>query len=103
MAKDCLTWKDVLINKGFETSICEAFIGFISWNKDEEIFHLGEKISNALEGYEGKVVAKDVKATKYNDKGLLFFNGGVSDEILIDVFNSIMEYEQEEVYNMKKK
>jgi hypothetical protein len=103
MTKDCLTWKDVLINKGFDASVYESFIGFVSWNKGEEVFHLGEKISKALEGYEGKVIAKDSRGTRYNDSGLLFFNEEISDEIVADVFNCIMNYEQEEVYNIKKK
>jgi hypothetical protein len=103
MKKDCTTWRDVLIDKGFDTTICDSFIGFVSWNKGEEIFQLGEKISKALEGYEGKVVAKDVKSTNYNDTGLLFFNEEISGEIATGVFNSIIEYEQEDVYNIKKK
>jgi hypothetical protein len=103
MKKDCITWRDVLVNKGFEPSIYESFIGFVTWNKDDQISQLGEKISKALEGHEGKVVAKDAQAKKYNDSGLLFFNEEISEEIVSDIFNAIMEYEQEKVYNMRKK
>jgi hypothetical protein len=100
MDKNCLTWCDVLEKKGFEPSVSKSFIGFVSWNEDDRDLSLGEKISEVLKEHKGRVFPRDVKSTNYNDNGLLFFNNEISDEIARDIFDTIMEHEQEEVYNM---
>jgi hypothetical protein len=60
------------MEKGFDSSTAKSLIGFISWNKGEEFNKLGKEITEIFLGYEGKVIAKDVVSSKYNDKGLLF-------------------------------
>jgi hypothetical protein len=98
--KNCLTWCDLLERKGFESSVSKSLIGFVSWNEDDEDLSLGDKISDVLNEHKGKVFPRDVKSSHYNDNGLLFFNSEISDEIAKNVFDAIMEQEQEEVYNM---
>jgi hypothetical protein len=93
------TWQDVLKKKGFEPSTSEAFIGFISWNRGEEFAKLGREITEVLSGHEGKVFVKDAVSKKYNDKGLLFFNTDLPENIANEIFDSIMEYEQKVVYD----
>lgn len=85
--------------KGFERSIVKNLIGFISWNKGEEHPKLGREITELLSTYEGKVFVKDVASMNFNDKGLLFFSTDVSDEIANQMFDTIMDYEQHEVYS----
>lgn len=57
-------------------------------------------INELLYGYEGKVFAKDVVTFNHNDKGLLFFNTDISQEIADKIFETIMSYEQNNVYNL---
>lgn len=95
----CKTWQQVLIEKGVESSISKSFIGFISWNKGEEFNKLGREITEIFSGYEGKVVAKDVVSNIHNDKGLLFFNADIPENIANEIFDTIMSYEQNEVYS----
>lgn len=94
----CKTWQDVLIEKNFESSTSKSLIGFISWNKGEEFNKLGEKITEVLSGYQGKIFAKDVVSTNFNDKGLLFLNTEISKESANKIFDTIMSYEQNNVY-----
>lgn len=94
-----ITWQDVLIRKGFDPSISKAFIGFISWNRGEEFTKLGREITQVLSDHEGKVFAKDAVSRKYNDKGLLFFSTDLSEDIANEIFDSIMDCEQKEVYS----
>jgi hypothetical protein len=95
----CKTWQDVLIEKGFEFSTSKSLIGFISWNDGEEFNKLGKKITQVLSGYQGKVFAKDVVSTNFNDKGLLFLDTETSEESANKIFDAIMSYEQNDVYN----
>ncbi|MBU3127975.1 hypothetical protein [Clostridium tagluense] len=53
-----------------------------------------------MQGYSGKVIVKDVIGTRYNDIGLLFLNNAMPDDVATMVFDIIMKYEQEEVYNI---
>lgn len=96
---ECNTWHDILIKKGFNPDLSRALIGFISWNKGEEFEKLGKEITEVLSGHEGKVFVKDVASTKLNDKGLLFFNMDIPQDVSNNVFDAIMDYEQNEVYN----
>jgi len=96
---DCKTWQDVLIEKGFDSSTATSLIGFISWNKGEEFTKLGKEITEVLYGFEGTVFSKDVASTDYNDKGLLFFDTDIPDETANKIFETIMSYEQNNVYN----
>ena len=96
---DCKTWQDVLLEKGFDYSTAKALVGFLSWNRGEEFSKLGNEITEMLSGYEGKVFAKDVVSLNYNDKGILFFNTDISEEIANKIFEEIMSYEQDDVYN----
>lgn len=98
----CKTWHDVLIEKGFDPSTAKSLIGFVSWNKGEEFNHLGREITEIYAGYEGKVLAKDVISCKFNDKGILFFNKEVSESVANKIFDAIMGYEQNNVYNSLK-
>lgn len=94
----CKTWKDVLIEKGFDSDTSNSLIGFISWNKGEEFSKIGTEITQLLSGYEGRIFAKDVSAINYNDKGLLFFSSDIPQEMANKIFESIMSYEQNNVY-----
>ena len=95
----CKTWHDVLIESGFNPSISKALIGFISWNKGEEFNNLGHEINQMLLNHTGTVFANDVISSKYNDKGLLFFDTEVPISIANEIFDAIMSYEQMNVYN----
>lgn len=95
----CKTWHDVLIEKGLDSSISKSLIGFISWNKGEEFANLGKKITEVLSEYQGRVFAKDVVSSNFNDKGLLFFNVAIPDDVANKIFYAIMSYEQNNVYN----
>ncbi|MEQ8196714.1 MAG: hypothetical protein ABRQ27_01665 [Clostridiaceae bacterium] len=94
----CKTWHDVLIEKGFDSSSSRSLIGFLSWNRGEEFRNIGKEITEIFSGYEGKVFARDVVSSKYNDKGILFFNDEISQDIANEMFDAIMSYEQNEVY-----
>ena len=96
---DCKTWQDVLIEKGFEFSTSKSLIGFISWNKGEEFNKLGKKITEVLSAYQGRVFVKDVVSTNFNDKGLLFLNTEIPEDAANKIFEAIMSYEQNNVYN----
>lgn len=98
----CKTWQEVLIEKGFESSISKSLIGFISWNRGEEFNKLGKKITEVLSEHQGKVVVKDVVSANFNDKGLLFLNAEVAEEAANKMFEVIMGYEQDNVYNSLK-
>lgn len=93
------TWQDVLTTKGFNHSTVSNLIGFISWNKGEEHPKLGREITELLSTNEGKVFVKDVTSMNFNDKGLLFFSNDVSEETANEIFDVIMDYEQNEVYS----
>jgi hypothetical protein len=95
----CKTWQEVLIEKGLEPSISKALIGFISWNRGEEFNKLGKKITEVLSEHQGKVVVKDVVSANFNDEGLLFLNAETTEEAANKIFEVIMGYEQDNVYN----
>lgn len=95
----CDTWQDVLINNNIEPSVSGNFIGFISWNRGEDFAKLGREITEVLSGYEGKVYAKDAVSRKYNDKGLLFFSNDISEDKAGEIFDIIMSYKQNHVYD----
>ena len=96
----CLTWHEVLIKKGINPEISKSLIGFTSWNQKEFPDKLGKHITDILKEYSGKVIVKDVIGTKYNDIGLLFLNNDISEDMAINVFDTIMKYEQEDVYDI---
>ncbi|NNU77508.1 hypothetical protein [Clostridium estertheticum] len=96
----CLTWHEILIKKGINPETSKSLIGFTSWNQKEIPNKLGKHITDILQGNIGKVIVKDVIGTKYNDIGLLFLNNDMSEDIATMVFDTIMEYEQEEVYDI---
>ncbi|PAB58344.1 hypothetical protein [Anaeromicrobium sediminis] len=93
-----ITWKEVLINKGYNESLVRSFIGFISWDESEIFSKLGQEINDVLGGYEGKIVAKDTVCAKYKSKGILFFDKDISQDIADNVFKAIQDYEHNEVY-----
>lgn len=95
----CKTWQDVLIEKGFDSHVSKSLIGFISWNRGEEFTKLGTELTEILSGYEGRIFVKDVVSTDYNDKGLLIFSTDVPEYIVNEMFNAIMDYEQNDVYD----
>ena len=95
----CKTWKEILVDEGFEDSISKSLIGFIAWNKGEEFTKLGKKVTQVLSGYQGRVLVKDVVSTNFNDKGLLFLNAEIPEEVANKMFGAIMSYEQNNVYN----
>lgn len=96
----CLTWHEVLIEKGINPEIANSLIGFTSWNQVEFPDKLGKHITAILKEYSGNVIVKDVIGTKYNDIGLLFLNNDMPQDIATNVFDIIMKYEQEEVYEI---
>jgi hypothetical protein len=96
----CLTYKDVLSNKGFKDDITANFIGFISWEKGETFPKLGKEINDTMSGYTGKFFANDVISSKYNFIGILFFKKEISDEMANEIFETIIEYEHCEVYSV---
>ena len=98
-----ITWKEVLINKEFDESIAKSFIGFISWDEGRIFYKLGKEINDVLAGYEGKIIAYDVTCSKYKSIGILFFSEDVSQETANKIFETIQDYEHNEVYNIKEK
>ena len=68
----CKTWQDILIEKNFESFTSRSLIEFISWNKGEEFNKLGEKITEVISGYQGKIFAKDVVSIILMIKGYCF-------------------------------
>ena len=95
----CLTWHEVLVNKGIDPEMAKSLIGFTSWNQNEIHDKLGKHITDILKEYSGKVIAKDVIGTRYNDIGLLFLSKDIPEDVATEVFDTIMNYEQEEVYD----
>ncbi|GAA0182646.1 hypothetical protein SH2C18_49870 [Clostridium sediminicola] len=95
---NCRNWNDVLIENGFNYSITKSFIGFISWNRGEEFTKIGRQITEILSGYKGELFVKDVVSSTYNDKGLMFFNSEIPEEISNNMFDTIMNYEQNNIY-----
>ncbi|MBZ9685929.1 hypothetical protein G9F72_006205 [Clostridium estertheticum] len=96
----CLTWHEVLIKSGINPEISKSLIGFTSWNQKELPDKLGKHITDILKEYSGKVIVKDVIGTKYNDMGLLFLNNDMPEDVATYVFDTIMAYEQEDVYDI---
>ena len=96
----CLTWHEVLIEKGINPEISKSLIGFTSWNQKELPDKLGKHITDILQEYSGNVIVKDVIGTKYNDIGLLFLNNDMLQDVATNVFDTIMKYEQEHVYDI---
>lgn len=96
----CVTWKDVLKDKGFDEFLVESFIGFISWDEGEIFSKLGKEINDVLYGYEGKTLAYDVICPKYESIGILFFKNSISEENASKIFDAILEYEHNDVYDM---
>lgn len=95
----CLTWKDILSEKGFEDSIVNSFIGFITWDKEKIFSKLGKEINDVLAGYEGKIIAMDVVCKKYNSIGILFFKMNISQKDANSIYETILKYEHNEVYS----
>ncbi|WP_139264281.1 hypothetical protein [Clostridium magnum] len=95
----CKTWQDVLIEKGFDPVLSKSFIGFISWNKGEKFTKLGKELTELLLDHRGSVFIKDVSSSKYNDTGLVLFNTDISEDVADEVFEAIMDYEQNNVYD----
>lgn len=95
----CKTWQDVLTEKGFDSTISKSLIGFISWNKGEKFTKLGKELTELLSDHEGRVFFKDVLSNKFNDTGLVLFNTDISEDVANEVFDAIMSYEQNNVYN----
>ena len=95
----CLTWHEVLIKKGIRPEISKSLIGFTSWNQNEIPDKLGKHITDILKQHNGKVIAKDVVGTRYNDTGLLFLSKDMPEDVATEVFDTIMNYEQEDVYD----
>lgn len=96
---NCKTWQDVLIEKGFDPILAKSLIGFISWNKGEKFTKLGRELTEILTDYQGRVFIKDVSSKEYNDTGLVLFDTDIPEDIANKVFDSIMSYEQNNVYN----
>lgn len=95
-----ITWQQVLKQKGFPNETAESFIGFIAWEDHHMFSKLGEEITDVLIGHEGKVFAKDVMNQKYKNTGLLFFNRNIPKETVDQVFDTILTYEHETVYDV---
>ena len=96
----CLTWHEILIKKGINPEMSKSLIGFTSWNQNEIPDKLGKHITDILKEYSGKLIVKDVVSTRYNDNGLLFLKINIPEDVATKVFNIIMNYEQEEVYDI---
>lgn len=94
-----VTWHDILIKNGFDPYIAKSLIGFVSWNKGDEFAYLGREISEVLSGYEGRVFVKDAVSSAYGDKALLFFSQDITGSTANRMFEVIMNYEQNKVYN----
>lgn len=100
MKKFDITWHQVLQDKGFNSEISESLIGFIAWEEDNMFSKMGKEINDVLMGYEGNVIAKDVSNTKYNNTGILFVKNNISEKTANQVFDAILNYEHEEVYDL---
>ena len=100
MKKLDMPWHEVLSKKGFDSMTSSSFIGFIAWEKNNMFSKMGKEINDALLGYEGRVIAMDVHSTKYNNIGVIFVNKDIPEESTYDIFNAILDYEHEEVYDM---
>ena len=96
----CLTWHEVLIKNGINPEVSKSLIGFTSWNQKELPDKLGKHITDILKEYRGNIIVKDVIGTKYNDIGLLFLNTEIPEDVATNVFDTIMKYEQEDVYDI---
>ncbi|MFZ5969895.1 MAG: hypothetical protein ACOYVK_22265 [Bacillota bacterium] len=95
-----MTWHDLLIQKGIDPSSAKALISFISWNQNTEYPHLGERITNILASNAGSIFVKDAARRKHGDRGLLFLDRDLPDDVASDMFNIIIDYEEEEMYKM---
>ena len=95
------TWQDVLVEQGIGESTAKSMIGFISWNRDEPSPLIGKDITDILKDGHENVIVKDVGSKSYNDRGLLFINNEIDSETANEIFDIIMEYEQEKVYKFK--
>ena len=95
----CITWCEVLVKKVINAGMAKSLIGFTSWNQKEIPDKLGKHITDILQAYDGKVIAKDVIGTRYNDIGLLFLSNDIPEDVATEIFDIIMNYEQEEVYD----
>ncbi|MBB6219027.1 hypothetical protein HNQ80_005205 [Anaerosolibacter carboniphilus] len=95
-----LTWQEVLAQKGFNEQISKSFIGFIAWEENNMFSRLGEEITEVLAGHEGEVFAKDVINQKYKNTGLLFFNRNLPEKTVDQIFDTILTYEHEDVYDI---
>lgn len=100
MKKIDITWHQVLQDKGFNSEISESLIGFIAWEEDNMFSKMGKEINDVLMGYEGKVIAKDVSNTEYNNMGILFLKKNISEKTANQVFDAILNYEHKEVYDL---
>jgi hypothetical protein len=95
-----VTWKEVLAQKGFDRQTADSFIGFIAWEEGNMFAKLGEEITEVLAGHQGEVFAKDVINNKYENTGVLFFNRNIPEETVHQVFDTILTYEHENVYDV---
>ncbi|AOT72588.1 hypothetical protein [Geosporobacter ferrireducens] len=96
------TWHEVLKKAGFNGPIAESLIGFISWEEDKIYPRLGHEMNDVLNNYEGKLVAHDVHSSKYHHQGILFLNKRLPEEISNKILDAILDYEYDEVYNLKQ-
>jgi len=94
-----LTWQQVLINNGIDKDKAKSLIGFVSWNRGEPMRDLGEEMTQILSNHRGKVIVKDVSSVNYNDVGLLLLSQDATATDANEIFNIIMDYEQNEVYH----
>lgn len=101
MKKLDITWHQVLKDEGFNSEISESLIGFIAWEENNMFSKMGKEINDVLMDYEGKVIAKDVYNNKYNNTGILFVKKDISEKAANRIFNSILNYEHKEVYDLK--
>lgn len=101
MKKLDITWQELLEEKGIEPKLARKIFAFISWNENEGFSGLGNKITQILFSCNDRLIIKDVTSKKYNDIGLLFLTEDLSTEIANEIFDIIMSYEQEVIYNTK--
>jgi len=95
-----ITWHDLLIQKGIDPSSAMALISFVSWNQNTDYPNLGDKITNILSTNSCSLFVKDAISSKYGDRGLIFLNKDLADDTVSNMFNIIMDYEQEDVYKV---
>lgn len=100
MKKFDTTWHQVLQDKGFKSEVSESLIGFIAWEENNIFSKMGKEINDVLMGYEGKIIAKDVSNAKYNNTGILFVKKNISEKMASQVFDTILNYEHEEIYDL---